>query len=347
MTLELHSKTYAVLLKNLKQEISTSRIRAHLSVNKEMIHLYWRIGNQILERQKEEGWGSKVIENISKDLRKEFPEMKGLSYQNISYMRQFAIEYSNNVILQQAIGELPWGHNITIFSKLKDANQRIWYAQKTIENGWSRNVLSIQIQSQLYSRDGKSINNFQSTLPAPQSDLAASIIKDPYNLEFLDIQGKFHERELEEKLIDHIRKFLLELGQGFAFIGNQYHVELEGEDYYMDLVFYHVKLKCYVVIELKTGKFKPEYAGKLNFYLNLMDRRVKDDSDNPTIGLILCEEKRSITVEYAIEGINKPMGVSQFKLTEQLPDKLKQYLPTAEELIKLGSDISELESAKK
>ncbi len=193
----------------------------------------------------------------------------------------------------------------------------------------------MQIKSNLYARDGKSINNFQNTLPSSQSDLAASIIKDPYNLEFLDISGKLYERELEEKLIDHIRKFLLELGQGFAFIGNQYHLELAGEDYYLDLLFYHVKLKCYVVIELKTGKFKPEYAGKLNFYLNLMDKRVKDESDNPTIGLLLCEDKNNITVEYAIEGINKPMGVSQFKLIEKLPDKLKQYLPTAKELSKL------------
>ncbi len=347
MSTELHSKTYAVLLQNLKQEIATSRIRAHLSVNKEMIHLYWRIGNQILERQKEEGWGSKVIENISKDLRKEFPEMTGLSARNLKYMRKFADEYKDGEIVQEALAQITWYHNIALLDKLNDYNERLWYVNETAKNGWSRNVMVIQIQTDLYKRHGKSINNFQSALPAPQSDLAASIIKDPYNLEFLDIQGKFHERELEEKLIDHIRKFLLELGQGFAFIGNQYHVELEGEDYYIDLVFYHVKLKCYVVIELKTGKFKPEYAGKLNFYLNLMDRRVKDDSDNPTIGLILCEEKRNITVEYAIEGINKPMGVSQFKLTEQLPDKLKQYLPTAEELIKLGSDISELESAKK
>ena len=233
---KLHGKSYATLLQNLKTEISQARIRAHLSVNKEMISLYWSIGNQILERQKEEGWGTKVIENISKDLRKEFPEMKGLSYQNISYMRQFAIEYNKTAILQQAVGEIPWGHNITIFSKIKENNQRLWYAQKTIENGWSRNVLSLQIQSNLYARDGKSSNNFQSTLPSPQSDLAATIIKDPYNLEFLDIQGKLHERQLEGKLVDHIRNFLLELGQGFAFIGNQYHIALEDEDYYLDLL---------------------------------------------------------------------------------------------------------------
>lgn len=338
MSTELNSKTYATLLQNIKKEISTARIRAHLSVNKEMITLYWSIGNQILERQKQEGWGSKVIENISKDLRSEFPEMKGLSAQNLKYMRKFAETYAKNEISQQAVDQIPWGHNIKIFYDVENQEERFWYIQKTIENGWSRNVLSLQIQSNLYAREGKSINNFKSTLPSPQSDLAASIIKDPYNLEFLDIQGKFHERELEGKLIDHIRNFLLELGQGFAFIGNQYHIELEGEDYYLDLVFYHVKLKCYVVIELKTGKFKPEYAGKLNFYLNLMDRRIKDDTDNPTIGLILCEDKKGITVEYAIEGINKPMGVSQFKLTETLPDQLKEYLPTPEEITKLKND---------
>ena len=332
---ELHNKSYAVLLQNLKTEISQARIRAHLSVNKEMVSLYWNIGNQILERQKEEGWGSKVIENISKDLRQEFPEMKGLSARNLVYMQTFAKLYRDFVITQQAAAQIPWGHNCVIMDKVNTEDQRLWYIQKTIENGWSRNELSLQIQSNLYVRDGKSTNNFQSTLPSPQSDLVASIIKDPYNLEFLDIKGEFRERELEEKLIDHIRKFLLELGQGFAFIGNQYHIELEGEDYYLDLLFYHVKLKCYVVIELKTGKFKPEYAGKLNFYLNLMDRRVKDATDNPTIGLILCEEKKGITVEYAIEGINKPMGVSQFKLTEKLPEQLKQYLPTAEEITKL------------
>lgn len=332
---ELHNPNYAVLLQNLKAEISRARIKAHLSVNREMISLYWNIGNQILGRQKQEGWGSKVIENISKDLRSEFPEMKGLSARNLKYMRKFADEYRDLSIVQQLAAQIPWFHNCVIMDKLNNFEEKIWYIKKTIENGWSRNVLSLQIQSNLYVRDGKSTNNFQSTLPSPQSDLVASIIKDPYNLEFLDIQGKFHERELEGRLIDHIRKFLLELGQGFAFIGNQYHIELEGEDYYLDLLFYHVKLKCYVVIELKTGKFKPEYAGKLNFYLNLMDKRIKDATDNPTIGLILCEEKKGITVEYAIEGINKPMGVSQFKLTEQLPEQLKQYLPTAEAITKL------------
>ena len=303
----LSNESYVDLIKNLKQEISKARIRAHLAVNKELITLFWHIGKLILECQSKEKWGSKIIQNISDDLRKEFPGMKGLSYQNLSYMRQFVAEYNNEQILQQAVGEIPWSHNIIIFSKLKDIDQRIWYAQQTIENGWSRNVLSLQIKSNLYERSAKGINNFSNTLPELQSDLARSIIKDPYNLEFLDIQGKIMERDLENKLIDNIKNFLLELGQGFAFVGNQYHIELEGEDYYLDLVFYHIKLKCYVVIELKTGKFKPEYAGKLNFYLNLMDSKIKDDSDNSTIGLILCEEKKGITVEYAIEGIQKPI----------------------------------------
>lgn len=338
MTKELDNNNYAALIQTLKTEISQARIRAHLSVNKEMISLYWRIGSQILERQDKEGWGTKVIEHISNDLRKEFPEMKGLSARNLVYMQTFAKAYLDFPITQAALAQITWYHNITLLDKIKDYEERIWYAKETAKNGWSRNVMVAQIQTGLYNRQGKSINNFKSTLPAAQSDLAQSIIKDPYNLEFLDIQGKIHERELEGKLIDHIRNFLLELGQGFAFIGNQYHIELEGEDYYLDLLFYHVKLKCYVVIELKTGKFKPEHAGKMNFYLNLMDRQVKDKSDNPTIGLILCEDKKGITVEYAIEGINKPMGVSQFKLTEKLPEQLKQYLPTAEELTKLVED---------
>ena len=331
----MNHKSYVELIEGLKKQISQARIRAHLAVNKEMITLYWHIGQQILERQNIQGWGTKVIENISKDLRAEFPEMKGLSARNLVYMQTFAKAYPDFSITQEVLAQITWYHNITLLDKVKNYEERLWYVHETAKNGWSRNVLVAQIQTGLYKRQGKSVNNFQNTLPSPQSDLAQSTIKDPYNLEFLDIQGKVAERELENKLIDHIRNFLLELGQGFAFIGNQYHIELEGEDYYIDLLFYHVKLKCYVVIELKTGKFKPEYAGKLNFYLNLIDRQVKDKSDNPTIGLILCEDKKNITVEYAIEGINKPMGVSEFKLTEKLPEQLKQYLPTEEALANL------------
>ena len=333
MTTEVHSKTYAVLLQNLKAEIGQARIRAHLSVNKEMISLYWSIGNQILERQKEEGWGSKVIETISKDLRSEFPEMKGLSARNLKYMRKFADEYQDKSSVQETLAQITWYHNITLIEKVKNIEERKWYIYKTIEHGWSRNILLHQIELDLYSREGKSINNFDIHLPSPQSDLATSIIKDPYNLEFLDIHGKFHERELEEKLIDHIRKFLLELGQGFAFIGNQYHVELEGEDYYMDLVFYHLKLRCYVVIELKAGKFKPEYAGKLNFYLSAVDDILRHKDDKPSIGILLCKDKgEQIKAEYALRDMNKPIGLAEYRLSQQLPDEIKTSLPSIEEL---------------
>lgn len=228
--------------------------------------------------------------------------------------------------------KLPWGHLQELLFKIKDKKLRDWYAQKTLEHGWSRNVLTLQIKTNLYEREGKALTNFKSTLPAPQSDLALQMVKDPYNLEFLDIEGDVAERHLESKLIEHIRNFLLELGAGFAFIGNQYHIVLEEEDYYLDLLFYHVKLKCYVVIELKTGKFKLEHAGKLNFYLNLVDKKIKDPSDNLTIGLLLCEDKQSITVEYAIEGINKPLSVAGYQLTKRLPKELEGILPNPQEI---------------
>ena len=323
-------QSYSNLIESLKKEIHTARIKAHLAVNKELIQLYWKIGRRILEEQASQGWGAKVIETISTDLRKEFPEIKGLSYQNISYMRQFSSEYSHDEILQQLVGEIPWGHNIAIFSKVKNHDQRLWYIQQTIEHGWSRNVLVHQIESGLYERQGKAVTNFKAALPSPQSDLAHQLVKSSYNLEFLDIEGEIAERRLEEGLVRQIRDFLLELGSGFAFVGNQYHLELEGDDYYIDLLFYHLKLKCYVVIELKTGKFKPEYAGKLNFYLNLIDRKVKDASDNPTIGLILCKHQKGITVEHTFEGMIKPMGVSEYKVVKDLEEKLAQ-LPAEKE----------------
>lgn len=335
ITKEDNNKTYRELIETLKKEITQARIRAHLAVNKELIMLYWNIGNNILKRQQQEGWGAKVIENISQDLQREFPEMKGLSSRNLVYMQTFAKKFTDIEFTQQAAAQIPWFHICTILDKVTTEEQRIWYIQKTIENGWSRNVLNMQIKTNLYTREGKSLTNFKSTLPAAQSDLAQAIVKDPYNLEFLDIQDKIAERHLENKLIDNIRSFLLELGKGFAFVGNQYNLNLEGEDYFIDLLFYHIKLKCYVVIELKTGKFKPEYAGKLNFYLNLVDNQLKDENDNQTIGLILCEEKNSLTVEYSIKNISSPMGISQYKLTERLPEDLKDYLPSARDLADL------------
>lgn len=333
MNTELENTNYAILLKSLKTEISTARIRAHLSVNKEMISLYWRIGNQILERQKQEGWGTKVIENISKDLKKEFPEMQGLSARNLKYMRRFAAEYQDELIVQQLVAQIPWGHNCIIMDKVSVNDQRIWYAEKTIENGWSRNVLSLQIQSNLYARDGKSINNFKSTLPSNQSDLARQLIKDPYKFDFLSLGQEAHEREIEKELVQHIEKFLLELGAGFAFVGKQYQITVGEDNYFIDLLFYHLKLRCYVVIELKAGKFKPEHTGKLNFYLSAIDDILKHKGDNPSIGILLCQDKgEQIKAEYALRDINKPIGLAEYRIGDNLPEQIKTSLPSIAEL---------------
>lgn len=323
---------YKDLLNSLKEQIKNARIKAAFSVNKELILLYWNIGKQILERQDNEGWGSKVIDQISKDLKSFFPEMKGLSPRNLVYMQTFARDFSDFEFTQQVAAQLPWFHICTIMDKIQSLSERKWYMMQTLENGWSRNVLSLNIKTELHKRDGKGISNFKSTLPANESDLVQSVVKDPYNLEFLDIQGKVYERDLEKKLIDNIKNFLLELGTGFAFIGNQYHIELEGEDYYIDMLFYQVKLKRYFLIELKLGKFKPEYAGKLNFYINLVDKMVKDESDNPTIGLLLCEERKNITAEYALETMTKPAQVSEFKIAGSIPKEFREYLPSPEEI---------------
>lgn len=320
--------SYPSFIKSLKEEVRASRVKAALAVNSELVQLYWRIGKRILGQQDKQGWGAKVIENISKDLRSEFPEMKGLSSRNLKYMQRFAREFDDSQIVQQAAAQIPWFHVCSLMDKIADHEERLWYIQKTIENGWSRNVLLHQIGLDLYNRQGKALTNFKSSLPAPQSDLAQQLIKNDYNLEFLNVQDDIQERKLEDALVTNIRDFLLELGSGFSFVGNQYHLELEGEDYYLDLLFYHLKLRCYVVIELKTGKFKPEYAGKLNFYLNLVDGELKHPEDNPTIGLVLCRDRASVTVEYSLKDIRKPMGVSAYQLTEKLPEALRGVLPS-------------------
>ncbi len=310
----------------LKKEIMRARVKAALSVNKELVLLYWRIGKKILEMQEKEGWGAKVIEQISRDLRKDFPEMRGLSPQNLKYMKRLAQSYGLNEIGQQAIDQLPWGHIIDLIYKVLDREQRSFYIQKTIENGWSRNVLSMQIETNLYARQGQAITNFKETLPAPQSDLAHEIIKNPYNFEFLSIDDKITERNIEKALVDHIRDFMLELGQGFAFVGSQYPLKLGEESYFLDLLFYNIKLKAYTIIELKSGPFKPEYAGKMNFYLNVMDKEVKAKEDNPTMGIILCRDNSHITVKYAIDGIQRPLGVSEYTLSQALEKKIKEEL---------------------
>ncbi|MBU3978841.1 DUF1016 family protein [Patescibacteria group bacterium] len=326
--------SYITILEELKTKIRQARYKAVISANKEMIFLYWDIGETILIQQERQGWGAKVIERLSQDLSKSFPYMKGLSLRNLKYMRQFASLYPDYVIVQEALAQLTWYHIITLMDKIKNENERLWYAGQIIQNGWSRNVLVHQIESGLYQRQkgAHKITNFKNTLPASQSDLAQQTIKDPYIFDFLNISQNAKEIELQNELLKHITKFLLELGAGFAFIGSQYHIEVSKKDFYIDLLFYHLKLRCYIVIELKTGDFKPEYTGQLNFYLSAVDSRIKNKEDNPSIGIILCKNKNKIIAEYALRNMTKPIGVSEYKLSRIIPEKLRKALPTVEEI---------------
>lgn len=323
-------KEYKVFLKEIKSKILSSQVKAAIAVNCELITLYWEIGSKIFSKQKKEGWGAKTIENLAKDLKSSFPDMKGFSLTNIKYMVQFAREYPDFQISQQVVGQIPWGHNILLFQKLGSLEERIWYAKKTIENGWSRNVLLHWIDSGLHKREGNAISNFKVTLPSPQSDLAHQTLKDPYCFDFLTLRDKHDEQELESGLLDHIQKFLLELGAGFSFIGRQVHLEVGDQDFYLDLLFYHYILRCFVVVELKATDF----AGKMNFYLSAVDDKMKHSDDKPTIGLLLCKGKNKVVAEYALRDINKPIGISQYeaKIIESLPDDLKRSLPSIEQI---------------
>jgi predicted nuclease of restriction endonuclease-like (RecB) superfamily len=344
---EILDQDYSILITDLKKRVAESRYKATLSVNKEMVLLYHHIGQQILKSQKEKGWGSKVIEKLSKDLRSAFPEMKGFSPQNFKYMKKFAEIYTSEVIGQQAVDQLPWGHIIIIMYAAKSHQERSFYIQKTIKNGWSRNVLSMQIESNLYKRQGEGVNNFDKRLPNLQSDLAHNMTKDPYIFDFLSISDDAHEREIEKGLIVHMQKFLLELGEGFAFVGNQYHLEVGGQDFFIDMLFYNLKLRCYFVIELKNTAFKPEYSGKLNFYLSVIDDKLKHKDDNPSIGLILCRSKNKVVAEYSLRGMEKPIGLSEYKLPKKIADKLTAALPSIEELEKeLSKDLKKTNEDK-
>jgi len=323
---------YQSLLEDIKSRIRSAQVKAALAVNSEMILLYWQIGKTIAERQVQEGWSSKVIPRLAIDLKNEFAELKGYSERNLSYMLRFANEYPDAAILQQVVAKLPWGHNILLFEKIKDQKTRFWYALQCIENGWSRDSLEIQIKSQLHQRQGKASSNFKNTLPKLQSELAQQSLKDPYVFDFLTLAVPFRERDIENQLVQHVSKFLLELGKGFALVGQQYHLQVSESDYYIDLLFYHIRLKCYVVIEIKNTKFKPEHTGKLNFYLSAVDSLVKMNEDNPTIGLLLCKERNSIEAEFALRDINKPMGISEYLIAQNLPEDLKSSLPTIEEI---------------
>ncbi|HEX9754899.1 MAG TPA: PDDEXK nuclease domain-containing protein [Gemmatimonadales bacterium] len=323
---------YAEWLADLKGRIHTAQQSAALAVNRELVLLYWQIGRDILERQARQGWGAKVIERLAHDLRTAFPDMKGFSRSNLMYMRAFAEAWPDAAIVQQLVGRLPWGHNLVLMTKLKDAEVRRQYAERAIEHGWSRNVLNIHVEARLLEREGKAVTNFETCLPAPQSDLARNTLKDPYLFDFLGVGAEADEREVESALVRHISRFLLELGAGFAFVGRQVHVEVGGDDFFIDLLFYHLNLHCYVVVELKAGAFKPEHAGQLSFYLSTVDAQVRSEQDGPTIGLLLCKTQNRVVAEYALRDSNKPIGVAEYQLVEALPKELQTSLPSIEQI---------------
>lgn len=323
---------YADWLADLKGRIHTAQQRATLAVNRELVLLYWQIGRDILARQASQGWGAKVIDRLAQDLRAAFPEMKGFSRANLMYMRAFAEAWPDAEIVQQAVGQLPWGHNLVLLTRLKDAQQRLAYAQSAIAHGWSRNVLNIHIETRLLERSGKAVTNFEARLPKPQSDLARESLKDPYRLDFLGLGREAGEREIENALTKHVTDFLLELGAGFAFVGRQVLLEVGDDEFFIDLLFYHLKLRCYVVIELKGGKFKPEHLGQLSFYLTAVDAQIKHPQDGLTIGLLLCKSKNKVVAEYALRNNTQPIGVSEYQLVESLPPELQTSLPSIEEI---------------
>ncbi|AMP40318.1 PDDEXK nuclease domain-containing protein [Ralstonia solanacearum] len=323
---------YAGWLADLKTRVERARQRAALSVNLELVLLYWQLGRDIVERQQQQGWGAKVIDRLARDLRAAFPDMRGFSPRNLKYMRALAQAWPEPGFVQQAAAQLPWFHLCTLLDKLATREEREWYAAKAVEHGWSRNVLVMQIETRAHERHGNAVTNFPDRLPSPQSDLARASLKDPYIFDFLGLTDEIQERDLENALIRHITQFLLELGAGFAFVGRQYRLEVGGDEFFIDLLFYHLKLRCYVVVELKTTPFKPEYAGQLNFYLSAVDAQLKAPTDQPTIGLLLCKEQNRLVAEYALRGMAKPMGVAEYQLLREIPAPLTSDLPSIEQI---------------
>lgn len=323
---------YGEWLADLKARVHAAQQRAALAVNRELLALYWGIGRDILERQVAGTWGDGVLNQVSADLRAEFPEMKGFSRSNLKYMRAFAEAWPEPEFGQQPVGQIPWGHNLVLLTKLKDRETRLAYAASVLEHGWSRAVLVHHIEARTVERQGKALTNFELHLPKPQSDLARETLKDPYRFDFLGVGNEAAERELEGALVAHITKFLLELGAGFAFVGRQVPLEVGGDDFFIDLLFYHLKLRCYVVIERKATKFKPEYVGQLGFYLTAIDEQVKTPEDKPTIGLLLCKSKNKVVAEYALKTSSSPIGLAEYELIESLPKDLEANLPSIEQI---------------
>jgi predicted nuclease of restriction endonuclease-like (RecB) superfamily len=325
---------YEVLLADLKSRVHKARMSAALAANAELVSLYLDIGSKILEQQTSAGWGTGVINRLAQDLRSAFPDMKGFSPRNLRNMRRVAEFASITPIWQQLVAKLPWGHTLTLLEQGENIEEHLWYGLQAVEHGWSRNILSIHMKSRLHERQTTpfKVSNFKGRLPDQQSDMALEILKDPYVFDFLSVGDEAHEREIERELVKHITEFLLELGSGFSYVGKQVHLEVATQDFYLDLLFYHLKLRCYVVIELKAGPFEPEYAGKLNFYCSAVDDLLRHENDNPTIGLLLCRKKNGLLAEYALRGMTQPLAVSDYELTRAIPENLKSSLPTVEEL---------------
>ena len=325
---------YAKVLADLKERVGRERLRIVMAANSAMVLLYWDIGSTILERQSEEGWGAKIIDRLSADLRTAFPDMKGLSPRNLKYMRAFAAAWPKRPFVQQLAAQIPWFHNCVLLDRVSDARTREWYIKAALEHGWSRNILAIQIDSRAHQRQGKAVSNFKATLPPAHSDMAGQVFKDPYVFDFLGTADPRREREVEQALVDHIQRFLLELGTGFAFVGRQVLLEVGNQDFRVDLLFYHLKLRCYVVIELKAVPFDPGFVGQLNLYLSAVDDLLRHADDKPTIGLLLCRSRNKIVVEYALRHLKRPVGVAEWEtqIVEKLPKKLKGSLPTVEEI---------------
>jgi len=336
MSLTKKHTEYINWVNELKTLIQRTQIKASISVNRELMGLYWTIGKSISEKVNTANWGSSVVEELSKDLKEEFPNQKGFSRSNLFSMKKWFEFYSQSEIdiekIQQLVGQIPWGHNVVIISKSKNIEEAIFYSNKTIENNWSRSVLLHQIELNLYERHGKAITNFTETLPTPHSELATETLKDPYKFDFLTLQEKALEKDIEIQLVKHITSFLLELGTGFSFVGQQVPVKIDNQDFYIDLLFYHIKLKCYVVVELKAIEFKAEFAGKMNLYLSAIDDSLKTKAENPTIGLLLCKSKSEIIAEYALRGMTQPIGIAEYEINNAIPKEIKTELPTIEEI---------------
>lgn len=328
----MNTPDYKNVVLSIKKQIRSAQYQAVSHANRELILLYWNIGRVLLDNSE---WGNKFIENLAQDIKSDFPSLTGFSVRNLKYMKKFAAEFSDEEFVQRAVAQIPWGHLVTLMDKVKSPEERNWYLLGSIENGWSRSVLQHQIDLRLYERQALSekASNFMQLLPPPQSDLVQQAMKDPYIFDFIEAREDLRERDIEEALVKNITKLLLELGTGFAFLGNQYHLEVGDRDFYLDLLFYNLNLRCYVVIELKSDEFQPEHAGKLNFYLSAVDSLLKKEQDNPSIGLLLCTGKDKVVAEYALRDMTKPIGVSEYRLTSNLPRELAEAMPSIEDIV--------------